>query len=268
MKSCIISFATKDMDYQGGIKRLQKSLQRIKFKGDFIGWTQSYPEGCPTHMNAPFAFKPFCFIEARKRGYDLILWIDSSGVVLRKIDPIFKMIENDGYAFFRNASYILGQWCSDDALTSFGISRKEALEIPEANAAAVGLNMQSQIAQEFLNKWYEKSIDGLTFRGVKEKLRDSEDYRAVKHNLGNRVSSHPLVRGHRHDQSALGIIASQLGMKLSNRHIVTSGCPFRRKTIIYIDRAVKVKTKALNLFYFINILAIQPLLKCLRQTKR
>jgi hypothetical protein len=268
MKQCVISLATKDKDFQGGIKRLEQSLKRIKFRGDVICWNGFYPQGCPSHMRAPFAFKTFCFMEARKKGYDLILWVDSSGVVIRRLESIFRVIEQEGYLFVRNASLILGEYCSDEALRSFGMSRDQALKLPEAMGAVIGLNMQSKIALEFLEQWHAKAADGFTFRGGKEEFQDINDYEAIKHNLGGRVSGHPRVRGHMFDQAALSILAHQLGLALSDAHIATSKHPFNRKTIIYIDRDVQFKTKPFNRVYLLHIFTIIPFIRYLRKAKK
>jgi hypothetical protein len=219
-------------------------------------------------MDSPFAFKPFCFMEAKRMGYDSILWVDSSGVVIRRIEPIFQIIEQDGYVFFKNSSHMLGEWCSDEALRSFGMSREEALKLPEANAAAIGLSMQNKMAIEFLDRWYAKAADGYTFRGTKGKLRDLDDYDAVQWNESGRVSNHPKVRGHRHDQSALGAIAAQLGMKLSDERIVTETSPFSGRTIIFLDKDVHAKAKPFNRSYFIRIFVIYPLVNYLKEKKR
>jgi 5-methylcytosine-specific restriction endonuclease McrA len=49
-------------------------------------------------------------------------------------------------------------------------------------------------------------------------------YQAVKWNRGARVSSDPRVRGHRHDQTVAGVLAAQLGMRLSSEGLwVSSG---------------------------------------------
>lgn len=214
MKSCVISLATNDRQYPKGLKRLEQSLKRMKFHGDFIYWDRVYPSDCPTQLEAPLAFKPFCFLEAKKRGYDLILWIDASGVVVRPLDSIFKTIEQEGYAVFRNNQKSIGEWCSDEALNSFNLTREEALKLPEITGGVIGLNMRNEIAVEFLNRWYEKAIDGITFRGVRDRFANLDDYEDIKWNKTKRVSKDPRVRGHRHDQTVAGIIVSQLGMKI------------------------------------------------------
>jgi hypothetical protein len=218
MKTCVISLGVDvtRRNCQRGLDRLERSLKRVGFKGDILFWRDSYPDDCPSHLESPFAFKAFCFMEAKERGYDLILWADSSIVAIRPIQVLFKKIEQEGYLIFRNSKNILGHWCSDEALKILNLSRDDALKIQEVVGATIGLNMKNSVAIEFLNQWYESACDGISFRGVKEALHTKHDYNAVKWNVNNRISSDPRVKGHRHDQTVAGVIANRLGMKISN----------------------------------------------------
>jgi hypothetical protein len=213
-RCCVVSLATKDKRYSEGLKRLEKSLERAGFSGDVVCWRPgTYPAGCPSHLDVPFAFKPFCFMAAKRR-YDLVLWLDARCVVIRKLDPVFAEIEERGYVLFRNRRFVLGEWASDLALDLFGLSREQALGLPEVNAAALGLDLRNPVAASFLDSWYEAARDGRAFRGTVEPLRSWEDYQDVKRNRSGKVSTDPRVRGHRHDQTVAGILAHRLDLNL------------------------------------------------------
>lgn len=252
MKHCVISFASNDKQFPAGVKRLEQSLKRVKFDGDFVPLVGNYPVGCPVHLDSPYAFKPFCFMEAKKRGYELILWIDSSGVVIRPLDFLFNEMEKEGYVLFKMVDTILGEWCSDEALVSLGVTREEALRIPGNINGVIGLNMRNEKAIEFLNRWYEKALDGVSFRGT----RDSNiTYRDIQCNRNQVISKHPRVRGHRRAATAAGVIANQLDMKLIAEKMVGRVIPERPSklaTTILICRDVKgnAPIKSLNRVYF------------------
>ena len=241
-KRCVISLATSDKHFPEGLIRLEQSLRSIGFADDFLPWPPgSFPDGSPPHIEVPFAFKAFCFLEAKRRGVDLVLWLDSSCVVIRTLDPIFKEIEEGGYIVFKNSRHMLGEWSSDKTLDIFGMSREQAMNIPEINAAAVGLNMNNEVAVDFLDKWVEQARGGIAFRGIEEQFDTVDDYQDVKWNRSNRVSADPRVRGHRHDQTVAGILAYRLGMKLSTRGLQAYSHErrvVRRKTAILVDRDV------------------------------
>jgi hypothetical protein len=243
LQRCIISLATSDKRYPQALVRLQESVTSSGFAGKFMCWPPgSFPEGCPAHLEVPFAFKPYCFREALRHGMELVLWLDAACVVIRKLDPIFQVIAEHGYILFRNRRNMLGEWASDDALRVFDLTRECAMSIPEINAAAIGLNMKNPLALDFLDQWYAAAQDGVAFRGIKESVRTDEDYESVKWNRSMRVSSDPRVRGHRHDQTVAGILVHRLGMQLTTNGIESYSRERRRigrRTLIVVDRDLR-----------------------------
>jgi hypothetical protein len=241
-RCCVISLATDRKRFPEALERLRESLRRVDFRGDVVFWTPgTYPAGCPQHLEVPFAFKPFCFTEAGRRGYDLVLWLDAACVAIRSLDPIFAAMNEQGYALFRNRAYKVGQWASDEALRIFGLSRDGAMQLGEVNAAAIGLSLHSRVGREFLDGWLRAATEGTAFRGIAQPIASWREYNDVKWNRARKVSADPRVRGHRHDQTVAGIIAHRLGMTLSgdgpqsysskHRHI-------KRNVRIVIDRDV------------------------------
>ena len=251
-RRCVISLATGKKTFVDCLKRLEESLRRVNFKGDFIYWSDELPPGSPSHFEAPFGFKPFCFMEAKKLGYDQILWMDSALVAIRPLEPIFKILEQKGYALFKNYTRTLGEWCSDEVLRMNNMTREDAMKIPEVNAAGIGLNLKNAIANEFLRMWHQKATDGRTFRGVKEKIANWEDYDDIAWNKTGRVSKDPRVRGHRQDQTAAGIIAHELHMSPfadELRDILFKRTALDKNTIILQHREFGEKITSLNDIY-------------------
>jgi hypothetical protein len=247
-RECVVSLATADKHYPEYLDRLERSLEQVGFDGEFMCWRPgTFPVDCPAHMDVPFAFKPYSLAEASERGGKLLLWLDSSCVAVRPLEPIFEQIERDGYILFRNVHrHRVGEWASDEALGALGVSRDQAMEMPEVNAAVIGLNMSSPVSESFLERWHRAAQEGLAFRGISDQLRDREDYKDVKWNRGARVSSDPRVRGHRHDQTVAGVLAAQLGMRLSSEGLwVSSGArtkmPIDPKARIVLVRMSKVR---------------------------
>jgi len=212
-KRCVISLGLGRKGYTKSLKRLEESLRRTNFNGDFLVWDDVLPEGSPTQFESPMAFKTYCFLEAQKLGYNQVLWMDAPIVVLRSLEPIFKMIKTNNYVTFsNNYGQSLGQWSSDDVLKLHQISREEAMFIPETPTSVIGLNLSSELGQKFLMRWHSMSTDGLTFRGISSSIKNSDEYYAIAWNKENCISNDPRVGGHRHDQTGAGIIAHQLGL--------------------------------------------------------
>jgi len=273
-RPCVISLATDQKKYPDALCRLELNLKKIGFDGQFLKWPPGdYPENCPAHFAAPFAFKPFCFMEAHKKGFDAILWLDSAIVVTKPLDDVFALIKKDGHLFFLLPRLYLGQWCSDEALKQFNVARDKAMQIPEINGACIGLDLRNAQSAEFLQKWTQKAVDGITFRGIKEEIKNWDDYEDIKWNITGRASTDKRVRGHRHDQSAAGMIAWQLNMKLQNDGLTdilgakTCGIKYDlRKAYFIIDRDISIRSTVCPLSYFffnkrVSYIAHAPLIR-------
>jgi hypothetical protein len=210
-RSAVVSLATDA--FSASLARLDRSLDRVGFGGTrALWWPGMLPQGCPSHEDVPFAFKPFCLAEAAKAGASRLLWLDSTCMALLPLDVLFAEIEQSGYLLFRNGSRRVGEWASDAALELFGLARDDAMELPEVNAAAIGLDVGDPVAAEFLRRWLHTARASSAFRGASS-------------NDSGAVSSDPRVQGHRHDQTVAGILAHELGMQPNG----TGFRPFRRR---------------------------------------
>lgn len=196
-ETLIINFA-KGQWYPRGQARLRRSLSDVGYAGDtwMVGDEADIPS--PSHQDSPYAFKPAMFAKARERGYRFVLWCDAAVWACKPIDPVWAWIQSHGHLFFYNGW--IGEWSSDAALESFGVSREEALKLHELMGCCLGLDLAQPKSQEFLARWVEKSLDGKTFPGSWT-------------NAQGQVSADPRVKGHRHDQTAASLIAHQLGME-------------------------------------------------------
>lgn len=268
---CVISLGAGRKGFTESLKRLEESLRRVHFQGDFLGWNDELPAGSPSQFEAPMAFKTFCFHEAKQRGYEEILWIDSPIVALRSLDPIFRMIREHGYVTFsNNYGQSLGQWCSDDVLAFHHISREEAMQIPETPTSVIGLDLRQEIGRNFLDRWHTMSTDGLTCRGTHAPIQSVEDHYAIAWNKDGRVSKDPRVGGHRFDQTAAGIIAHQLGMLPyadTLRDIHYKGTRIDRHTILLHHREFGEEITSLDQIYY-RVFFEQPFVERPKQKLR
>jgi len=185
--------------YPRGVDRLGRSLNYHGWGGDTILWRNEYPPGCPTHQQVPYAFKLAAIEHAGNvLGYNRILWVDSSVWCVADPLPIFHRIATDGY-YLWDSIFAVGTWTNDRCLSSFGMSRDEAMAVPMLSANVIGLHWQNGTAREFMRQWRE-AMDRGDFAGSWIRQEgDAEDER---------------YQGHRHDQSAASIIAHRLGMSL------------------------------------------------------
>jgi hypothetical protein len=216
-RSGVVSLATAERWFPEGLARLARSLDRVGFAGERRFWRPgTFPDGCPSQWESPFAFKPFCFAEAKADGLRYALWLDSGCMAIRSLDRIFEQIASRGYVLFRNKDFRVGEWSADTALEVLGLDRELAMELPEVNACAMGLDLHSPIGDEFLSNWHAAAREGTAFRGRLAPYTSRDEYDSVRWNVDGCASPDPRVRGHRHDQTVAGILAYRLGMELSS----------------------------------------------------
>lgn len=188
---CIINVGNGQWFTKGSV-RLQSSLEDVGFEGDVMVWTEWLPDGSPSHEENPYAMKIYAFEAALKAGHTTILWLDSSVWAIKH--PTFHMeeIRTEGYYLF-HTGFNTGQWTNDQCLEYFKMSREEADAIPMCAGGILGLNFETEIAQEFFAQWKAAMLAG-AFKGS--------------------WTSTETEHAHRHDQSCASIIAHRLGMTM------------------------------------------------------
>lgn len=200
MKTCIINLA-KNAYYPQAQKRLKESFLSHGYTGDFLFANEESEWGAPSHKDIPYAFKSYGFQKAISMGYDRVIWCDSVIHLYNEhsLSRIYDQLDKTGNMIALNA-WSTGSWCSDDALKIFGITRDEAFQIPHPMANVLGFDLNFPDSVEFLRQYHMYAQNG-AFKGAWT-------------NKNNEVSLDHRVLGHRHDQTAAGVIAWRLGMTL------------------------------------------------------
>jgi hypothetical protein len=194
IKACIISAGIGSWYYKG-VERLHKSLIYNGFNWDILTWIDWPNMNFGTGNN--YNVKAAAFQEAIKKGYTHILWLDASVWAIKDPNPIFDIINEQGYYFWSNG-YNCAQECSDSCLHYFEVSRDQAEKMPVASTSMFGVNLTNPIGKEFIERFIQAAKDGV-FNG--SRFHDNQ-------------SSDPRFLHHRQDQSAASIILNQLGCKI------------------------------------------------------
>ena len=85
-------------------------------------------------------------------------------------------------------------------LAKFGLTRDQAMAIPMVYALCMAFDVQDHKTAEMLLEWSALSVDGTTFEGPW--INDGS------------CSADPRCLGHRHDQTAISLLAHKYGFKL------------------------------------------------------
>jgi hypothetical protein len=210
---CVVAFADGAGRYMKAMGRLELSLKAVGFDGRFKGINDYGHIGSPLHRNAPgavpYAFKALSIKKAMDEGARYILWCDSVVYPTKSIEPIFEHIQRDGYLFFDNIGYSIGDYTADSCLRQFGMGRDESFSYPMIMACVMGFDVEHPQTKEFLKRYIEAAGDGISYQGCTniEKSWSNEDLQ---------VSQDMRCKGHRHDQSVASILIQQMGLKITN----------------------------------------------------
>lgn len=175
---CIVNVATDR--YRRGQNRLHDSLQGHT-GATILMFDSEESVGAEPHAVNNYSFKPMAMIKAYEKGYRQLLWLDASMLVIKDLEPIFALIEKDGY-FFQDSGWPNSRWTTPEAKEYFGTD-----EGPMLSSGVLGLDLDSEIGYKFFDLWTQAMRDGM-FNGAWDEYR--------------------------HDQSAASLIAYKLGMKL------------------------------------------------------
>lgn len=131
MKDCLVCFSSEGREnYNKGMLRLIDSAIE-HWKGDYLfyspdHWLTEYkgvtihkgwpkPETFPSfvHSEMPYQFKIALIQEAREKGYERIVWLDTSMILNKDITPLFGPT---GVGVFHNLGHKLSSYISDYAV--------------------------------------------------------------------------------------------------------------------------------------------------------
>ncbi len=197
MKHCVVNFS--DGHFKTGQDRLVRSLKDQNYPGDILLFDNVSQLGCKPHSEVPYQFKTYAIMEAYNRGYEVILYCDASLWAIKDIMPCLYYIEQKGH-LLEYCGYNLGQYCTDQALGIFGITRDQAMDMHMHSAGFTGLDIRNPVSLAFLHEWHSYSQREATFKGA-------------WNNSNNACSTDPRCLGHRHDQSVATYVSHVLGME-------------------------------------------------------
>lgn len=190
---CIINYSSGR--YVPSAIRQKAKLDEVGYDGAYIQWLNELPPGSLPHQQVPYHFKPMAFFDAYTKGYRQIIWMDAPVFPARSVEPLFQVLDRDGYLIFRNG-WTNGEWTADRALQSLKMSREQSFSEPHAMACVMGFDLSRTDVLMVFNNWMLSAMDA---------------YPGPWTNKNGEASPDVRVLGHRHDQSAISAFAHQAG---------------------------------------------------------
>lgn len=177
---CITSFSSTGREnYNKALLRMIKSCQECGWDGGYHirtldGYVDeymgvkiingAYPAGCNNHAEVPYGFKPAIIKEAIDKGYEQVVWCDSTIKMMKDITPLLDYAKQFGVCAFDNLGYPLNGWISDIALERLQITEKDLLDIKQIMACCIIFDISNPVGKRIFNEWYEASKDGVSFQ--------------------------------------------------------------------------------------------------------
>lgn len=181
------------------VNNQRKLIYSVKKRGyDIFAFNDFRQINSPTHADSPYAFKLHAIEVVRSKGYDIVIWCDSPVRLTSPIGSWIPEIEARG-VYLQRDGWMVGQWANDKSLEAFGLTRDEALTLPNIYACIMAFDFRSPVALKFLQRMKECSDLGL-FIGKWRNFEktESQDERCL---------------GHRHDQTCAELVANELNIK-------------------------------------------------------
>ena len=181
---------------------------------DYVHFRNALPAYSPSHAEIPYAFKAHALANAAEQGYRTLLWCDACIIPVRPLKPLWERIERDGYWIGSQAGpepdrgYSNYEWTADSAYpglfpgVKLEIARALNRKIPHVVATCFGLSLAHPAGTQILHEYCRMAQQALAFCGPWTNKREAP-------------CGPPDVRGHRHDQTALSVIADRMACTLT-----------------------------------------------------
>lgn len=195
--------------YVRGAVRLERRLQELGERHVFF---DRWPEGGPAHSQVPYGFKARA-LELVGEHFDLILWADACIYPVLPLNRIWDRAGEHG-AWIAHNGWRNVEWTADDAYPDLGITRAENEGIPHVVATAFALNLMHPAGREIFRKYVHLGLNTRAFCGPWKNGPAEEVPRG--HSARVAPCGPPGVLGHRHDQTALSVLAWRAGVELTD----------------------------------------------------
>lgn len=220
---------------------------------DYVTFRDKLPAGSPSHQDVPYAFKAFA-LTAAATACETLLWCDASIIPIKPLGELWERIERNGY-WIGNNGWSNYEWTADSAYpdlfhteVDFGDgwnieeARKLNCSIPHVVATTFGISLKHPAGRAILEEYYRLASKTKAFCGPwNNAAYGCPDLAELHGRMGTRtyICGPPDVRGHRHDQSCLSVIAWRLGCQLTSSPDILAygklGEPQDERTILLAD---------------------------------
>lgn len=165
---CFISCVPITPKYVAMIKSIPEALREVGFNGHFLYQIGGYPN--PTgkeirYAGVPYAFKIFMMLEAKKIGFNKVIWIDSSVLPLKDPSPLFAKLDEEGslIAEFQGTGYADRCIFPKTKELLHKLTGTDVVNRWHPITSVFGLKMDAPKVEKFVSSYYEMVEKGTPF---------------------------------------------------------------------------------------------------------
>lgn len=163
-KHCFVCSTPFQNNRYDNSQTMKESLEKVHYNGHFLLWNGGFPN--PTgkevqYAGVPYCFKIFMMLEARKLGFEQIIWLDSACLALQSPDRLFELLETDHVLFrtfpsnyFEQNTYRFYVFPHTLDLLTQKVGRYICQDV-NINSIVFGLDFTAPIIQQFVDEYYQ-----------------------------------------------------------------------------------------------------------------
>jgi len=171
-KNCFVCYTTLLDDRYSASQTMLQSLEDVGFNGYFLLLNGGFPNPSGIEMKyvgVPYSFKIFMMLEAKKRGFEKVIWLDAACYAVNNPNELFNMLDENEVLYrtfppnsFETDSY--SKYCFPKMLeyTNKLMGRNIAGDMYVC-MIVFGLNFKSKKVTQFINEYYKMVELGLPF---------------------------------------------------------------------------------------------------------
>jgi hypothetical protein len=169
-KNCIVCCTQlNDSRYYSSLN-INVSLEEVGFNGYFYLFNGGFPNpsGCEMkYVGVPYCFKIFMMLEAKKKGFENVIWIDSACYAVNNPERLFELLDNE-FVVFRTFPPGLFQPYDHTVFRETiellnNLTNKDIRNDENICSIVFGLNFNHFLIDDFISEYYEMVELGFPF---------------------------------------------------------------------------------------------------------
>jgi hypothetical protein len=171
-KNCFVCCTPLSNNRDSISKNIYQSLEKVGFNGYFYLFNGGFPNPSGIEMKyaaVPYCFKIFMMLEAKKLGFEKIIWLDSACYAVNNPQRLFDILETDDAIFRQFWPYTPGFLTYENTVFKDTIkildetSRGNLVNSINVCTIVFGLNFAREKINKFVEHYYEMVKLGTPF---------------------------------------------------------------------------------------------------------